>query len=391
MSTQPLLHGFCCALGMRWQCILCPAGLLRRLFVAVDPLQPKGVCIQQQPKKRSIGQYLQAYVQFMASPLHQDRSLKLLQYTLWMMGQIYSGSNNNSQRALEKLSLDLSWVRMANRFLQWPMAMEALWNDSWSCAGNSNTKFHQFLHKLLGKSLALSMVGYYPAEHGAYFQWMIPKDVTRHPKIPVAETLSFWSCRCWTVYIVTEVVQCLLQMSVASNWRVRQAVGILLPHLAEARGLDFFSSVLMEPSWMTLLLDPVSCVRQSIVQGVELLCKVAGADWINQTLLPAHEKLYNTHGYLIRVTILQAHAQVALAFKNPEEAAPAVDFIVKALSDKVPNVRMVAARGLGQVLEAANGSSSSSNSSKITAALQARMQQETDEDVRYALTKALGE
>ena len=181
---------------------------------------------------------------------------------------------------------------------------------------------------------------------------------------------------------LSQVVQCLLQMSVASNWRVRQAVGILLPHLAEARGLDFFSSVLMEPSWMTLLLDPVSCVRQSLVQGVELLCKVAGADWINQTLLPAHEKLYNTHGYLIRVTILQAHAQVALALKKPEEAAPAIDFIVKSLSDKVPNVRMVAAQGLGKL---------ESLEEKTRSGMEACLKDEKDDDVRYALERALAD
>ena len=70
--------------------------------VAVDPLQQNASCMTMPTtkQKKSIGQYLQAYVQFMASPLHQDRSLKLLQYTLWMMGQVYGSGNSKKAYTL---------------------------------------------------------------------------------------------------------------------------------------------------------------------------------------------------------------------------------------------------------------------------------------------------
>jgi serine/threonine-protein phosphatase 2A regulatory subunit A len=76
------------------------------------------------------------------------------------------------------------------------------------------------------------------------------------------------------------VVTSLLQMSKAANWRVREAVAKLLPHLAEARGLDFFATVLLEPVWMVLLLDPVASVRSAIVHGMGLLVKVSGDEWV---------------------------------------------------------------------------------------------------------------
>ena len=72
------------------------------------------------------------------------------------------------------------------------------------------------------------------------------------------------------------VVTLIINMSKATNWRVHEAVSKLLPHLAKARGLDFFANVLLEPAWLILLLDPVENVRQACVEGVWFLTTVAG-------------------------------------------------------------------------------------------------------------------
>ena len=148
------------------------------------------------------------------------------------------------------------------------------------------------------------------------------------------------------------VVSTLMQMSKATNWRVRQAVAQLLPHLAEARGLEFFLQVLMEPAWLTLLLDSVASVRQAIVEGMPLLVKVAGDDWIMQHLLPQHVQIYHqsSNSYLIRITILQGFILAATAARGPLLPELVNLIVTKGLTqDKVANVRMVAAKGLYQI------------------------------------------
>jgi serine/threonine-protein phosphatase 2A regulatory subunit A len=64
------------------------------------------------------------------------------------------------------------------------------------------------------------------------------------------------------------VVNSILNMSKATNWRVRRGVATLLPHLADARGMDFFSTVLLEPAWIALLTDNVSEVRAACIAGM---------------------------------------------------------------------------------------------------------------------------
>lgn len=159
---------------------------------------------------------------------------------------------------------------------------------------------------------------------------------------------------------LANVVTSLLHMVKTTNWRVRQAVAKLLPHLAEARGMDVFQSIWLEPAWMTLLLDPVASVRSAVVQNLQLLVQVAGDEWIQTHLLPQHVRLYKTNSYLIRNTMIQAHVQVTLATElNGPLWQEALGQILQALEhDKVPNVRMVAAKGLYQVLHAENGDTS---------------------------------
>jgi serine/threonine-protein phosphatase 2A regulatory subunit A len=157
---------------------------------------------------------------------------------------------------------------------------------------------------------------------------------------------------------LTPVVTSLLHMSKASNWRVREAVAKLLPHLATARGVDFFSTVLLEPAWLTLLLDPVAQVRSAICSGMPLLVEVAGPEWITSQLLPHHARIYNTasSSYLVRMTLLQAHIEMAMATTDDTLWCDAVAHVLRGLQDKVANVRMVSARGLGKIVFAAHTS-----------------------------------
>ena len=178
------------------------------------------------------------------------------------------------------------------------------------------------------------------------------------------------------------VVTQLLQMSKASNWRVRQGVAQLLPHLAQARGVEFFQSVLLESAWMALLLDPVAAVRSRIVSGMGQLVTVAGPAYIQETLLPKHVEIYNQnqHTYLTRMTILTAHTEAAKQCAGTELYELLKKELMRGVSDHVPNVRFTAIHGLGQLKEVEQN---------IIDTLESVMTSDPDDDCRHAATKAL--
>lgn len=187
---------------------------------------------------------------------------------------------------------------------------------------------------------------------------------------------------------LSSVVTALLSMSKATNWRVREAIAQLLPHLAEARGTDFFDSVLVEPAWMPLLLDSVATVRASIVNGMGLLVRVAGQDWILEKLMPSHVRVYNqnSNSYLVRITILRTHIEAAIECKDGPLWNECVIQILRGLNDPVPNVRMVAARGLGDI---ARDGDESAVQAQLLPALQKRSEEEDDIDCKAAISYAM--
>lgn len=187
---------------------------------------------------------------------------------------------------------------------------------------------------------------------------------------------------------LTGVVGALMQMSKATNWRVREAIARLLPHLAEARGLEFFSSILFESAWLVLLMDSVASVRQAVVHGMGLLVRVAGQDWIVSTLLPRTTGIYHqySNSYLVRNTILQIHIEIAVEAKSGPAWQEAVVQVSRGLTDKVPNVRMVAAKGMGRII--ADGDEDIVQS-EIIPSLKKFSQDETDADCRNAFNSAL--
>lgn len=182
---------------------------------------------------------------------------------------------------------------------------------------------------------------------------------------------------------LSPVVTSLLHMTKATNWRVREAVAKLLPHLATARGVDFFSTVLLEPAWLTLLLDPVAQVRYAICSGMQLLVQAAGPEWILTQLLPHHVRIYNSAGssYLVRMTLVHAHVEMAMATSDNTLWCDSVLQLLRGLQDKVANVRMVSARGLGRVVNAAQ------TSSDVDAVLSPQIQSMIASQIRPAMEK----
>jgi hypothetical protein len=156
----------------------------------------------QQPWYRNLDPFLETYVQFMKTPVHQDQTLKLLQYILWFTSRFYLFQQG--RQSLLKFSYDISFARMALRLLGGPVALQAYRTNGWALHSHK----YGNVYKVLGKILAGSMVGYYPAEGLAYMHWMMPQWLARGRS---AEVLSSWSCRCWVAYICAETCQNVLQ------------------------------------------------------------------------------------------------------------------------------------------------------------------------------------
>jgi hypothetical protein len=194
-----------------------------------------------------LSRYLKWYTTFMSRAGNQEIGLKFLQYTLWLVAKVLqtsyrsssSSNNKNSTVKLQrvvafcsKLSTDLSFARYMTRLFGWPTALEAAWHNSWAVDSSSiyqgddklliNMDRHRRVDAWLGRILAYSMVFYYPAEHVAFLHWMAPPAPAppasssavckvHPPTTRTAERYSAWSCRAWSVYILAEVVQCILQ------------------------------------------------------------------------------------------------------------------------------------------------------------------------------------
>jgi len=144
-----------------------------------------------------------------------------------------------------------------------------------------------------------------------------------------------------------KIVDCVSKMSEDSNWRIRETVGQILPYFAEAFGVSTFESNYLK-TWQALLSDQVCEVRLSIVQGVGKLSATVGAPWIQKKIIPLCTKIYDeTTSYLVRITMLKLYFSLCPDESvQPQLLEELMGLVLKALKDKVPNVRMVAARGL---------------------------------------------
>uniref|UniRef100_A0A6S9ACQ1 TOG domain-containing protein n=2 Tax=Ditylum brightwellii TaxID=49249 RepID=A0A6S9ACQ1_9STRA len=184
------------------------------------------------------------------------------------------------------------------------------------------------------------------------------------------------------------VVSSILQMSKAQNWRVREAVGRLLPHLAEARGVSFFEDHLLDP-WLKLLLDQVADVRSACVVGMPKLLSVSGEAWMSRQILPHYTRIYDESStYLTRITILRSYAALAdeKDYVNETLLDQMLNLILRGLDDPVANVRMVAARGLGNVCKLCE---TPIIEGKLRPALTARLSDDEDDDCKFYAQIAL--
>lgn len=203
---------------------------------------------------------------------------------------------------------------------------------------------------------------------------------------------------------MTVVVDTVVPMASSVNWRVREAVGKILPHLAAARGVSYFEEDLLTP-WMGLLLDRVAEVRSACVEGTARLVATAGPDWIREEVLPRYGSIYDeSTSYLSRIAVLRSYSSL-ISGKDGEKhdegksresiggssagrvlIDDVVDKLLRGLDDRVANVRMVAAKALADVSsECGDGLLNT----RVKPALNARVDEDEDEDCKEYAKEAL--
>jgi hypothetical protein len=160
---------------------------------------------------------------------NQDKLLKTIQYSLWMLSRFYytNSKNATARDALSKLSGEVSWARYVTRLLGLPQALEGVQSGgSWVSS------------KSLGKVMAWSMVFYYPLEALAFLKWKAPQWISigapPSPSSPsfgskssnnrLAEQASAWSCRFWLAYIVADIVRSALALQPEKNIRISSSL-----------------------------------------------------------------------------------------------------------------------------------------------------------------------
>jgi translation initiation factor 2 beta subunit (eIF-2beta)/eIF-5 len=205
----------------------------------------------------TLQKYLAFYIKFVATPVNQDKLLKLMQWSLYMCSLAViarrnkNASNLHSSQWLHKLYGEVSWARYILRILQFPMALDAVLNNSWTtqaavkCDASPTTgdpSTTQRIYNVVGKVLSYSMLLYYPTELMAYLLWMKPPnplstttavakqqilctdgiclvEKRRWLSLYAPPQLSTWtpekwsylSCRCWLAYVAAELIQCVVQ------------------------------------------------------------------------------------------------------------------------------------------------------------------------------------
>jgi len=188
------------------------------------------------------------------------------------------------------------------------------------------------------------------------------------------------------------LVSSLLAMTSASNWRVRHNCALMLSSLCEYIGERFYLENLASPFY-NFILDPVAEVRGAVVTASSNLAEVCGPEWCSQHVFPSLLRVYDDHGaecYLTRSTVLQcAAALIASHAETPDEQGlfeEVLTFLINGLSDNVANVRLIAARCLGNLILIQSGTFSYI---RAIDALNTVVAEDQDEDCKYFCQRAL--
>lgn len=167
-----------------------------------------------------------------------------------------------------------------------------------------------------------------------------------------------------------------------AKWRVRLAVIVHIPKLAEHLGGQFFSEKL-NALCLTWLADDVHAVRKAAAENLQKLSMQFGEQWCRQQIVPRLERMHSHTNYSQRMTSLYGAQVLVICLSQGTLTSSILPFVLRMVSDAVPNVRFTVARTLQLMLKASKVASEEVNEALGTLAVDA------DRDVRFFANKAL--
>lgn len=125
------------------------------------------------------------------------------------------------------------------------------------------------------------------------------------------------------------------------NWRMRKNIAELIPKMAAKIDVDSFEKSKLIETVKLLINDDADQVRRAMVISLHHLANKYGDEWTNKFLVPIINDCYfkNKKDYNLRKTAVEA--SITLRLKDGCK-----ELLKAAVSDPVPNVRLVLAREL---------------------------------------------
>lgn len=130
----------------------------------------------------------------------------------------------------------------------------------------------------------------------------------------------------------------------------------------------------------------MSSVRKAANEALKQLAATFGVQWCAEQFLPKLQELFEGgHGYLKRITVLQAIAAMAETPELSPLASQLAPYAVRGTSDPVPNVRFTAVLTLQKLASVMDHSAVESDVKPCLA----RCAQDSDKDVKFFASSAL--
>lgn len=183
--------------------------------------------------------------------------------------------------------------------------------------------------------------------------------------------------------VCTRMADQLKTMFKDNNWRVRKQLGLVMPAVTRHLGADFFAERFMA-DYLTLLKDGVDEVREGCSSALAGMVASSNANWVHEKLFPSVRAMA-TDEYLIRVSMLTV-LQGLIMLDLPERfQTETLALIIGATNDKVPNIRLKAAKVLGL----ACGFIGPENSRTRVRPVLAELLNDKDRDVKYFAAESI--
>jgi serine/threonine-protein phosphatase 2A regulatory subunit A len=217
------------------------------------------------------------------------------------------------------------------------------------------------------------------------------RDESSEVRLHVLEQLDVLAA--WLPSMAEQLLPLIVELREDNVWRIRKAVMIRLPLLAERMGVQYFEEHLLE-TYLAAYQDSVCEVRAGASSGLQRLCQVCGSDWVSSHLLPSIRGMFEGSSfYLIRITVLESLKDLMCETAGaPKDGmaesliSEALDIVLLGSRDSVPNVRFTAVRALQDFAPRVD---QTTLEGQIRPCLTGLSDSDPDDDVKYFANHAL--